>query len=283
MSSTVDIRDLPSRFREAVAQAASGDEVIVADGSVPRAKLVPIAPAEARRPRVPGLRAGAIEMSPDFDAPLPDESWTLAEVGPMAYGEFNLEAVERSLGVTVQEADLFPDRTPAAVPPWLPAWLARGTRLALISEKARSEFIVVPVLLAAREISGDRLAIYSGQRLDVDPDRGLVGECDFILAVGPAVPPLRAPIATVVEAKKNDVEAGLGQCIAQMVAARAFNAAAGRSAAPVYGCVTTGETWQFLRLDGAAALLDRRRIYLDDVGGILGALAAIVADVDRVG
>jgi hypothetical protein len=196
----------------------------------------------------------------------------------MAFSEFTLEDVERSLGITTLEADLFPGAAQAPVPDWLAGLLARGTKLALISEKARSEFIVVPILLAARELSGDRLAIYSGQRLDVDPARGLVGECDFILAVGPAVPPLRAPVATVVEARKNDVEAGLGQCIAQMVAARSFNQAAGRGASPVYGGVTTGETWQFLRLAEPAALLDSRRYYLDNVGGILGALLSIVQE-----
>src|SRR5215213_5924093 len=153
----------------------------------------------------------------------------------MAFSEFTLEEVERSLGITTQEADLFPRAAPAPVPDWLPGWLARGTRLALISEKARSEFIVVPILLAGRELSGDRFAIFSGQRLDVDPERGLMGECDFILAIGPPVPPLRAPIATVVEAKENDVVAGLGLCIAQMVAARRFNEGAGRSGAPVFG------------------------------------------------
>src|SRR6266849_6454226 len=162
----------------------------------------------------------------------------------MSYSEFTLEAVERQFGVVTQEAVLFPDSPTAPVPDWLPGWLTRGTRLALISEKARSEFIVVPILLAARELSGDQFAIYSGQRLDVDEDKGLVGECDFILAVGPALPPPHAPVMTVVEAKKNDIEVELGQCIAQMVAARRFNEAAGRATTPVYGCVTTGETWQ---------------------------------------
>ncbi len=199
----------------------------------------------------------------------------------MSYSDFTLEAVERLFGVVTQEAALFPDAPAAPVPEWLPAWLARGTRLALISEKARSEFIVVPILLAARELSGDQFAIFSGQRLDVDPEQGLVGECDFILAVGPAVPPLHAPVMTVVEAKKNDIEVGLGQCIAQMVAARRFNEAAGRTRSPVYGCVTTGETWQFLRLAERAALLDRSRYYLDNVGGILGALQAIYQEAER--
>ncbi len=198
----------------------------------------------------------------------------------MTYCDFTLESAVRSLGVTVREADLFPGLTPAAVPDWLPGWLARGTRLALISEKARSEFIVVPILLAARELSGGRLAIFSGQRLDVDPARGLTGECDFILALGPPVPPLRSPIAAVVEAKKNDVEGGLGQCIAQMVAARGFNDASGRAGAAVYGCVTTGEAWQFLRLAGDAAELDARRFYLDNVAGVLGAVLAVVAGAE---
>jgi hypothetical protein len=200
---------------------------------------------------------------------------TLSRERIMSYSEFTLEAVERQLGVTTREADLFPESPTAPVPGWLPEWLARGTRLALLSEKSRSEFIVVPILLAARELSGDRFAIFSGQRLDVDPQKGLAGECDFILAIGPALPPLHAPVMTVVEAKKNDVEAGLGQCIAQMVGARRFNEAAGRAEAPVFGCVTTGETWQFLQLDDQAALLDRPRYYLDNVGRILGVLRAI--------
>ncbi len=87
----------------------------------------------------------------------------------------------------------------------------------------------------------------------------------------------------MVEAKKNDVEAGLGQCIAQMVAAKRFNEQAGRAAAPVYGCVTTGETWQFLRLEEPAALLDRGRCYLDNVASILARLLALVRDAERVG
>lgn len=194
----------------------------------------------------------------------------------MAFSEFTLESVAQSFGVSTQEADLFPDAAPMPVPEWLTAAIARGTALALISEKARSEFIVAPILLACRELSADRLAIYSGQRLDVDPERGLVGECDFILSVGPAVPPLRAPIVTVVEAKKNDVEGGLGQCIAQMLAARRFNEAAGQAALPIHGCVTTGETWQFLRLAEPLALLDHKRYYLDNLAGILGVLQAIV-------
>ncbi len=145
-----------------------------------------------------------------------------------------------------------------------------------VSEKARSEFIVAPILLALRELSGERIAILSGQRLDVDPARRLQGECDFLLALSDPVPRLRAPVAAVVEAKKNDIDAGLGQCIAQMVAVQLYNERSGWPLKSVYGCVTTGEDWQFLRLTGTEVIIGQGRLYISDVGGILATLHAMV-------
>ena len=59
----------------------------------------------------------------------------------------------------------------------------------------------------------------------------------------------------IVEAKRNDIDGGLGQCVAQMVAAAVYNDRAGQPPAAVYGCVTTGEDWQFLGLSGTAVTL----------------------------
>jgi hypothetical protein len=106
----------------------------------------------------------------------------------MAYTDFTLESAEGELGVTARRGTLFHGLQPTAVPAWLRDTLARGMRLALVSEKARSEFIVAPILLAVRELSGERVAILSGQRLDVDAGRRLLGECDFILALSDPVP-----------------------------------------------------------------------------------------------
>jgi hypothetical protein len=196
----------------------------------------------------------------------------------MAYADFTLEAVEAAFGLTAQPGDLFPGLAPLPVPPWLGDVLERGHQVAaLVSEKARSEFLVAPILLAAHDFAPGALTIYSGQRLDVDPDRGLTGECDYILGLTPPVPRLRAPLVTVLEAKKGDVEAGLGQCSAQMVGARLFNERSGEPARPVFGCVTSGEVWQFLCLEGAAVVIDRSRLFLDNVGGILAVLQAILA------
>ena len=61
---------------------------------------------------------------------------------------------------------------------------------------------------------------------------------------------------TVVEGKRDCVADGLGQCAAEMVAADRFNRAAGNPIDPVYGCVTTGVSWKFLRLSGTALDID---------------------------
>ena len=195
----------------------------------------------------------------------------------MAYADFTLERVEAEFGLTVKPSVLFPDVTTLPVPEWLSEFLARGRRTAtLVSEKARSEFIVAPILTAIQDHASDPLTIYSGQRLDVDPARGLVGECDFILALTPLVPRLKAPLLTILEAKRGDIELGLGQCAAQMVAARMFNERAGDAGRSIFGCVTTGEDWQFLRLEGDIISFDLQRLYINNLGGILGVLRAII-------
>ncbi len=194
----------------------------------------------------------------------------------MAFTDFTLESVESRLGLSVRLGPLFPDAVPAVPPEWLPATLARGRALALVSEKARSEFLVAPILLAVRELSGDRLSIFSGQRLDVDAERALQGECDFILAWSSSLPRLRSPLTTIVEAKKNDIESGLGPCIAQMVAAQLFNEKAGQNF-PIQGCVTTGEDWQFLRLVESSVVLDSTRRYINEIGTILACLLEPIA------
>lgn len=194
----------------------------------------------------------------------------------MAYTDFTLDLVESQLGVPQRLAPLFGPLAAPAVPSWLPDHLARGLELSLLSEKARSEFLVAPILLAVRELSGRRVSILSGQRLDVDDRQRLNGECDFILSLSDPLPRLRGPIVTVLEAKKGDIDAGLGQCAAQMVAARLFNANTAHADRPVFGCVTSGGEWQFLRLDDTGLVIDSQRRYIDRLETVLAALLACV-------
>ena len=73
MAASVDVRELPGRFAELLDLARAGAEVVVTDGSTPRARLVPL--PVAHRATIPGLHAGLVDIVPDFDDPLPDEFW----------------------------------------------------------------------------------------------------------------------------------------------------------------------------------------------------------------
>lgn len=195
----------------------------------------------------------------------------------MAYSDFTLERLLADFNLQIDNGILFPDLVPIAIPQSLTERLAEGRSLALLSEKARSEFIVAPLLLAVRQLSENRIAIYSGQRLDVDPAHGLAGECDFILAETPPLPVLRAPIVSVIEAKKADIDSGLGQCAAQMLGSLRFNEQAGAAIQTTFGCVTNGREWQFLRLAGNRLTFDTVLFYIADVGLILAAFLAAIA------
>ena len=195
----------------------------------------------------------------------------------MPYTDFTLESVEAKFALTTALGDLFGNLPAAPVPAWLGEQLDRGRAVAaLVSDKARSEFLVAPILLACRGLVGGELAIYSGQRLDIDASQGLTGECDYILALTAPVPRLRAPLVTVLEAKRGDIELGLGQCVAQLLGARLFNERAGFPGGNLYGVVTTGEAWQFLRLAGPTVTLHAARCYIDNLGAILAAFRAIL-------
>ena len=65
---------------------------------------------------------------------------------------------------------------------------------------------------------------------------------------------LVSPVITIVEAKNENIIAGLGQCIAEMVAAQLFNEAENKNdIKKIYGVVTIGTVWKFLKIDGLNA------------------------------
>ncbi len=194
----------------------------------------------------------------------------------MPFTDFTLDTIRSDLGLTLTPTALFPSAPPVPAPAWLVEALARAQRVhPARSEKARSEAVISPVLMAAAELGSPPLVVHSGERLDVDAARKLNGEADYIVARSPPVPFLQAPLLAVVEAKKLDIDAGLGQCIAQMEAARLFNLKAGNEIT-VYGCVTTGEVWQFLRHDITAIALDTNRYAVQQLDLLLGVFRDIL-------
>ncbi len=119
----------------------------------------------------------------------------------------------------------------------------------LTTEKAKSEYIVVPILKELKRINNYSFSTYSGFELSVDVKTGLNGFCDFILSADVKKAEVTAPIICLVEAKNAEIEKGLAQCGAEMYAAHLFNEQRGKPRKAIYGCVTNAFSWCFLKLE----------------------------------
>ena len=74
------------------------------------------------------------------------------------------------------------------------------------------------------------------------------------------------------EAKNESIKSGLGQCIAQMIAAQIFNQRNGEAIESIYGAATTGTEWKFLKLNDKTVWVDKRDYFINEVSQILGIL-----------
>lgn len=72
MKTVVEIEEAQNRLKELINLATEGNEVILTEGEKPLVQLVALSPQFVR---TPNLHPGAIQVSDDFDDPLPDEFW----------------------------------------------------------------------------------------------------------------------------------------------------------------------------------------------------------------
>lgn len=69
MTKFVKLYDAKTQLSDLVERAARGEEIVIAKGNVPKARLVPLGTKTAQR--TPGGWQGRLWVSDDFDAPLP--------------------------------------------------------------------------------------------------------------------------------------------------------------------------------------------------------------------
>lgn len=197
----------------------------------------------------------------------------------MAYSDFSLRKVKQDFNLTLVEGGSFlPAIQPLAPSQTLLEQLSDGLPLALAtgSEKARSEFIISPILLEVRRKLDKKISLFSGEDFTVAPELGLIGTCDFLLSRSPEQMLIEAPAVIIVEAKKADLKTGMGQCLAEMIAAQKFNAMNEQPISTIYGCVTNGGTWKFMQLQGQTATFDLMEYAIPPVDQILGMLVWMV-------
>jgi len=193
----------------------------------------------------------------------------------MAYIDFSLAMARDTFELTLEESqDLFSTVVPVVLSEQLASVLEDYIPLAtaIANEKARSEFLIAPILAEVRRQFNNQISLFSGSEFSVDPDRGLQEFCDYVISASKEQLLITAPVLTIVEAKRENIVGGLGQCIASMVAAQTFNHREGRAVPLIYGAVTTGTNWKFLTLDGNTVSIDKVEYYVNQIEKILGIL-----------
>ena len=198
----------------------------------------------------------------------------------MAYSSFTLAAARKAFQLErVNTEGLFSGIVPVSPSAHLITELERNVSLAAAigTEKAKSELIVTDVLVELREHFERRISLFSGIDFNVDAANDLTGVCDFVVSLSSWQFELESPVIVLVEAKRDNLTEGFGQCAAEMVAAQRFNAEAGNDIPRVYGVVTSGTEWLFLKLDGQKLLIDMAVYPIAQCDKILGILASMVS------
>jgi hypothetical protein len=196
----------------------------------------------------------------------------------MPYSNFTISKVEKDFQLNVVTGVFFPEFP--LVPPsqWLADLLQQTIPFATAvgTEKARSEFIIAPLLFELLRSLQSEISLFSGRDFTVAPELGLNGICDFMITRSQDEISIKAPAIVIIEAKKGELDVGWGQCAAEMVAAQRFNLENDSVVPNIYGSVTTGTRWQFLRLTGQQLTIDLVEYSLEPLDQMLGILQWMV-------
>jgi hypothetical protein len=197
----------------------------------------------------------------------------------MADSDFKLSEIIQKFELTLNEVSgLFADVPEEEPSNLLTTILKENIDLAVSinTEKARSEMIISPILLEVRRKLNNEISLFSGVDFNVDNQQGLNGFCDFLISLSKEQLFVRAPVITLVESKNENLKSGLAQCIAEMLAAQLFNEQKQNAIKIIYGAVTIGTIWQFLKLEDKTISIDLTEYYIKDVKKILGILISAI-------
>ena len=192
------------------------------------------------------------------------------------YSSFSFSGVKKQFGLKSIKGVIFDNLQPIEPSTWLVDALEMASQMAITSEKSRSEWVVGPIMMAIKNANKDKMNILSGENMSVSKDISLTGECDFIFVKDPYTFIVESLIFCLVEAEKHDLIGGLGQCSAQMVGARMLNEQDGINYPVIYGCVTTGSDWQFLKLENNLITLENKLKYINELPYLLGIFQRII-------
>ncbi|MEM7532490.1 MAG: hypothetical protein AAF639_09955 [Chloroflexota bacterium] len=197
----------------------------------------------------------------------------------MAYSSLTLDGLQREFGLIYEHRQgLFSSFEAVEISAHLTDTLDENIPLAVAinTEKARSELIISNMLVELRKQFDRKITFFSGIDFEVDKDKGLNGYCDFIVSLSPQVLFLNMPVIAFVEAKNHNPITGLAQCIGEMVGAQIYNQKNNTPLDTIYGSISTGTGWMFLKLIDKTVYIDLIEYNIEQPGRIIGILSAML-------
>jgi hypothetical protein len=197
----------------------------------------------------------------------------------MPYSNFTIKKVQNDFQIKIIEnSGIFSNIPSHEISNLLQETLTENVPLAtaINTEKARSELIIAPVLIEIRKLFNRQISLFSGIELNVDKEKDLTGFCDFLISRSPEQLFLKSPIIALVEAKNENIMAGLGQCAAEMIASKIYNEKEGIIVSKIYGVITSGNLWKFLRLEDNTLYIDLDDYVIKDITKIVGILYSMI-------
>lgn len=198
----------------------------------------------------------------------------LLSMEKLIFSSITWDILEQKLGIVEIPRQVLFENVPAVQPsPTLVESIRRGRQARLINERDRAYRLISPVLLELEQLRLNRISILPEVPLEIDASIQLSGTPDFLIS-GSGTHQV-VPIAAIIEAKREDIEAGLPQCVAELYVAYLLNEHRLNS---IYGCVTTGDNWKFVRFEGQTkhVIVDRTTMYIAELSTLLSAFCSVI-------
>ncbi len=190
----------------------------------------------------------------------------------MAYRKFKIAQLQSEFGIKIQRINWLDPTLVQSIEPSdiLKILIKKADLSPLSTEKAISERLISPILTEVLELNFDRIQMFSGEIINADDSKGLNGEIDFLFNLQPYSTNPDTPIFSVTEAKIGLLQKAWAQAIAQMLGVAILNQKNGQLLTTIYGAVTDGNSWQFLKFENQIVFVDTHTYSLTQLPLLLG-------------
>jgi hypothetical protein len=200
----------------------------------------------------------------------------MSKLQPKSYSDFSIYHLQTMFGLKDRVADLALGSLEIQPSTWLQTTLQIQKKVPMSTEKAKSELLITPILLEMYHTNPNKFNFFSGYTFEVDKQKSLTGRCDYLLISESDSFDIEAPVMGIFEAKDDNIDRWVGQCGAEMYAAQLFNEQRNTPVPAIYGAVTSGFDWLFLKLEANILSIDTQRYGMANLPKLLGALQAVI-------